>query len=328
LLKEIVMKKSLSSLAAGMIALLVAASPALALTPLASRTFVSGTGSDTGACPLATPCRTFAYALTQTAASGEIIVLSSAGYGTLTINQAVSIINVGYFAGVTVGSGATGITINAGTNDAVTLRGLTIDGGGTGSNGIVFNSGGRLTIDQCDVMNFVGGGPTTGNGILMQPTSGNQNIFVTNTTVSNNGNVGVYYLPPSGTAAAGIVIDRVRASGNQYGIAINNFSSSGAATASISNSISSLNFISGFFFENVTASLDASNASSNSNGSLGAGVILQSTGTLALGRSVLMNNFKYGLNNLGGIVNSYGDNRIAGNGTAPVNGTISTATLF
>ena len=134
------MTKNRSLFAASMIALLVAASPALALS---SRTFVSGTGTDTGSCPLATPCRTFAYALTQTASNGEIIVLSSAGYGTVTITQAVSIINTSNFAGVTVASG-NGITINAGTNDSVTLRGLTVDGGGTGSNGIVFNSGSTL----------------------------------------------------------------------------------------------------------------------------------------------------------------------------------------
>src|SRR5664279_1039240 len=177
-MKETVVTKNLSSLAAGMVAVLVASSPALAVGT-ASRTFVSGVGTDTGSCPLASPCRTFAYALTQTAPSGEIIVLSSAGYGTVTITQAVSIINTSNFAGVTVASGD-GITINAGVNDSVTLHGLTVDGGGTGSNGIVFNTGGKLTIDQCDLMNFVGGGPNTGNGILIQPTSGNHNIAITN----------------------------------------------------------------------------------------------------------------------------------------------------
>ena len=131
------MTKNLSLLTAGMIALGFASSPALAAS---SRTFVSGAGTDTGSCPVSAPCRTFAYAITQTAPSGEIIVLSSAGYGTVTINQAVSIINVGNFAGVTVSSGD-GITINAGINDSVTLRGLTVDGSGSGSNGIVFNSG-------------------------------------------------------------------------------------------------------------------------------------------------------------------------------------------
>src|ERR1700686_873450 len=142
-MQEIVVKR-FSFLVAVVIAGGVVSSPALALS---SRTFVSGVGSDTGACPLATPCRTFAYALTQTAPSGEIIVLSSAGYGAVTISQAVSIINTSNFAGVTVASG-NGITINAGANDSVTLRGLTVDGPGTGSNAMVFNSGGTLTADQ------------------------------------------------------------------------------------------------------------------------------------------------------------------------------------
>jgi hypothetical protein len=316
------MTKNCSFLAASIIPLLAASSPALATS---SRTFVSGGGTDTGACTTSDPCRTFAYALTQTEASGEIIVLSSAGYGTVTINKAVSIINTSTFAGVTVASGD-GITISAGTTDSVTLRGLTVDGGGSGSNGIVFNTGGRLTIDQCDVMNFVGGGFIIGNGILIQPTSGNHNIVITNTTVSNNQYQGVNYFPPSGsTATAGIVIDHVSANSNNVGIAINNsFGASGTATASVSNSIASFNGGGGFYFANVTASLDASNASSNSS----YGVAANTGATLALGRSVLMNNTGYGLDIAEGTVNSYKDNRIAGNGSGPVNVTPATATLY
>jgi hypothetical protein len=314
------MTKKLSSLAAGVIALGLASSPALAA---ANRTFVSGIGTDTGTCAITAPCRTFAFALTQTAASGEIIVLTSGGYGTVTITQAVSIINTSNFAGVTVASG-NGITINAGANDSVVLRGLTIDGGGAGSNGIVFNSGGELTIDQCNLMNFAGSS-TAGNGILIQPASGSQTIAITNTTASNNEDTGVYYHPLSGsTATTAIVIDRVTANNNTYGIQLNNFNSSGIATASVSNSIASFNTLIGFFFKALTASLDASNASSN----LSEGVYLAS-GTLALGRSVLMNNGQYGLDIVaGGTVNSYKDNRIAGNGTAPVFGTPAVATLY
>jgi hypothetical protein len=312
--------KNLSSLAASMIALLVASSAASAS---ASRTFVSGVGADTGSCPLAAPCRTFAYAFTQTAPSGEIIDLTSAGYGTVTINQAVSIINTSNFAGVTVASG-NGITINAGTNDSVTLRGLTVDGGGTGSNGIVFNSGGKMTIDQCNLMNFIGGTASAGNGILMQPTSGNHNIVITNTTASNNGFGGVVYSPSSSTATTGIVIDRVSANNNQYGIAIDNGSSSGAATASISNSIGSFNSADGFYFSHVTVSLDSSNATSNS----GDGVFVFSNATtLALGRSVLMNNGGFGLH-VTGNVNSYKDNRIAGNIAGQVDLTPAVAALY
>jgi hypothetical protein len=316
------MTKTRSLFAAGILALSVAASPALALS---ARTFVSGTGSDSSACGLATPCRTFAYALAQTAASGEIIVLSSAGYGPVTITQSVSIINTSNFAGVTVGSG-NGITINAGTSDSVVLRGLTIDGGGAGSNGIVLNSGGKLTIDQCDVMNFVGTG-AAGNGVLIQPTSGNSNILVTNTTASNNKWAGIYFLPLQSVSIA-IVIDRVSANNNSYGIVVNSFNTSSPAMASISNSIASFNSQDGFYFQDgpssLNASLDASNASSN-----GHSGVYNIEATLVLGRSQLMNNSQYGLLTFGdGTSNSYKDNRIAGNGTSISGLGNGTATLY
>lgn len=87
---EIVMK-SVSLLVLGAVALGLLSSSALA----ASQTFVSGAGNDSGACGLAAPCRTFAYAITQTSVSGEIVILDSAGYGPVTITQSVTISNPG-----------------------------------------------------------------------------------------------------------------------------------------------------------------------------------------------------------------------------------------
>jgi hypothetical protein len=62
------------SIAGALLACGLSAVPAHAAT----RTFVSGTGTDSGTCGRATPCRTFAFALTQTAAGGEIDVLDAA----------------------------------------------------------------------------------------------------------------------------------------------------------------------------------------------------------------------------------------------------------
>jgi hypothetical protein len=56
-------------------------------------TFVLGTGADTNPCSPASRCRTFAGALVNTLPGGEIDVLDTAGYGAVTINQAVSIVN-------------------------------------------------------------------------------------------------------------------------------------------------------------------------------------------------------------------------------------------
>jgi hypothetical protein len=312
------MTKNLSLLAAGVIALGLVSSPALAVGTV-SRTFVSGSppGSDAGTCPITAPCRTFAYALTQTAPSGEIIVLSSGGYGAVTIGQAVSIINTSDFAGVTVASG-TGITINAGTNDSVTLGGLTIDGGGAGANGVVFNSGSKLTIDQCNVMNFSGSG-ITGNGILMQPSTGTSQVIIKNTGVTNN-QIGVS-LVLAGTASAGIVIDHVTANNNNTGINLSNNGSSGSGSASIANTVASANANIGFGLSSFFTSLDLSYAIGNQID----GIHIDK-GTLMLGRSVVMSNGT-GLTIKGAGVASYQDNRFGGNGDDIFGGTPTTATL-
>jgi len=62
------------------------ASTSLASTGTAGRTFVSGQGADSNPCSVSAPCRTFGQAISQTATGGEIVVLSSAGYGPFSIS--------------------------------------------------------------------------------------------------------------------------------------------------------------------------------------------------------------------------------------------------
>src|SRR5262249_54412423 len=96
------MRPTFITAAATVAALLTVAGQAQAQ---ANRTFVSGQGSDSNPCSLAAPCRSFAGALAQTNAGGEITVLDSAGYGTVTINKSVTITNPGGVeAGVTTTS--------------------------------------------------------------------------------------------------------------------------------------------------------------------------------------------------------------------------------
>src|SRR6187401_640852 len=96
----------------------------------ATRTWVSGVGDDANPCSRTAPCKTFAGAISKTAAGGTINVLDPGGYGGVTITKAITIEADGDFAGITH-SGTSGIIVNAGVNDVVTLRGLTIDGFGT-----------------------------------------------------------------------------------------------------------------------------------------------------------------------------------------------------
>src|SRR5262245_30854106 len=115
----------------------------------AQRTFVASSGVDTNPCSINLPCRSFAMAIGPTLAGGEVIVQDSAGYGTVTITQSVSIIApAGIYAGISVFSGQTGVTVN-GSGIIVVLRGLSINGVGGNIGVYLTNSGSRLRIENC-----------------------------------------------------------------------------------------------------------------------------------------------------------------------------------
>ena len=159
-----------------------------------TRTYVSKNGSDSNPCTATAPCVTLQGALSKTLAGGEIYTLSSANYGYVTINQAVSIIAGAGVSGVLAPSNVSGITINAGANDIVNLRGLDVDGTGSGADGIQFTSGAALNIQDSAIRGFT-------NGINFQP-SGSGALSVISTLVSNNG-TGILF--QSVTANAGLL---------------------------------------------------------------------------------------------------------------------------
>lgn len=232
----------------------------------AVRTFVASTGTDTGGCSRAAPCRSFAYAVTQTAAGGELVALDSAGYGAATITQAISIVNTaGNLGSIAVPAGQNGITISAGETDNVVLRGLTFEGANAGANGIVFNSGGGLTVQDCILQNFVGT-TTAGNGILLAPSSGNPTFLITNTTTSNTAVSGLQYLDAGGSVGSGVTVKVDRMTNYRTNYAV-------MATATspvqpdifISNTISS-KYNYGFYFRSVVAILDRAEANGGGTG--------------------------------------------------------------
>jgi len=172
-----------SLLALGIISLLATA-PAYALN---ARSFVKSTGLDSNPCTLAAPCRTFQQAVNSTSPKGEVDVLDSAGYGAFTISNPIVIINDVGLAGVQAGAGV-GITIN--TTGAVGLKGLTIEGIGTGSIGIQYTAAGKLEVQDCLITGF------TTAGIAYQP-NGTSSILVTNTKIEGNSGIGINVEPTS-----------------------------------------------------------------------------------------------------------------------------------
>src|SRR3970040_1205142 len=102
----------------------------LAATPIqaqATRTWVSGVGDDANPDSRTAPCKTFAGAISKTAAGGEISVLDPGGFGGVTITKAITISGDGTLSGV-LASLTNGIIVNAGVNDRVVLRNLSING--------------------------------------------------------------------------------------------------------------------------------------------------------------------------------------------------------
>ena len=127
----------------------------------ATRTWVSGVGDDANPCSRTAPCKTFAGSIAKTATGGEINVLDPGGFGAITITKSITILAVGTPAGVLV-SGTNGIVISNGTGNPmnVTIRGLDIDGLGSGSNsqsGILITAGNAATnvhIEQNQIYGF------------------------------------------------------------------------------------------------------------------------------------------------------------------------------
>src|ERR1700682_3750278 len=77
----------------------------------ATRTWVSGVGDDANPCSRTAPCKTFAGAISKTAAGGEIDALDPGGFGTLTITKAITIDGGGGQVASVLASGTAGFTV-------------------------------------------------------------------------------------------------------------------------------------------------------------------------------------------------------------------------
>src|ERR1700761_8835103 len=88
----------------------------------ATRTWVSGTGDDANPCSRTAPCKTFAGAISKTAAAGEINCIDSGGFGALTITKSITIDCSSVTAGVLV-SGTNDFVVSAASTDVVQLIG-------------------------------------------------------------------------------------------------------------------------------------------------------------------------------------------------------------
>ncbi|WP_428659808.1 hypothetical protein [Runella sp.] len=146
----------------------------------ATRTWVSGVGDDANPCSRTAPCKTFAGAISKTAAGGEISVLDPGGFGAVTITKSITINGDGTLAGI-LNAGTNGIIINAGATDVVNIRSVSINGGGTGLNGIRYIGGGQVHVENCTISSLAAGA----NGITVDKTAKGI-LTVKNTTIGGS----------------------------------------------------------------------------------------------------------------------------------------------
>jgi len=201
----------------------------------ATRTWVSGVGDDANPCSRTAPCKTFPGAISKTAAGGEINVLDPGGFGGVTITKSITISAEGVEAGVLV-SGTNAIIISTtDTTAVVVLRGLDIEGLGTGLDGVkLLTPIQALHIENCTINAFRG---TNGNGIEIAPSSGSTEVYINNTIVRNSGqgSGGGILVKPTSTASVKTVLDNVLIENNLFGLRADASASTGNLDTSVKN---------------------------------------------------------------------------------------------
>ena len=184
----------------------------------ATRTWVSGVGDDANPCSRTAPCKTFAGAISKTAAGGEINVLDPGGFGAVTITKSITISSQGFEAGVLV-SGTNGIVVAAGPTDTVVLKGLDIEGLGTGINGVNFISGLEVVIDTCNIKSF------TTTGVNVASSTSSARAVIKNSQILNNGtngtpNTGGVNVQGNGVGNVAALINTVVENNQNYGLQV------------------------------------------------------------------------------------------------------------
>ena len=273
----------------------------------ATRTWVSGVGDDVNPCSRTAPCKTFAGAISKTAAGGEISVLDPGGFGAVTIIKSITI-NGGGIEGSVLNSSVNGFVINGAGVDVV-LRNLDVDGSGAtgGTNGIRFIQGDSLLVENTTIRDNTGGASPA--GILFAPTTSAQ-LLLRNVAVSGNGSAasgGGIVIRPAAGGAATASLERVHVSRNTFGIAVDGSSSTAGINVTIADSVSSTN------------TQDAIIAVTTA-GAAPIGVMVKNTralnsnfGTVRVDGATVTGN-STGLSASGGALLSFGNNNVEANG--------------
>lgn len=301
-----------TSVAAALIPLLHT-TPAQAI----SRTWVASNGAG-ATCTRAAPCATFQAAHDATDAGGEINCVDPGEYGRIDITKSITIDCTGTFAAISASGGLTSVFIDA-AGAVVALRGLSIDGLGTGNIGVAMVNGSALHIENCRIAGHRGG---TGVGIRFVPPAGaTGKLYVSDSVIADNGlaaSGGGIVARPTGTGAARVVLNRVQVHNNTYGIFGDGTAGTGLIAMQVRDSESSGNVFNGITAftgaASATTSLVVERTASTLNG--GIGIAAQgSNAFILLADSTVISNGTGLSASGGGAIFTYQDNHRTGNVT-------------
>jgi hypothetical protein len=178
----------------------------------ASRTWISGVGDDANPCSRTAPCKTFAGAISKTAAGGEIDCLDPAGFGGVTITKSITLdCEAGVGSILVAGTNAINIAANS-ASDVVTIKHLKLNGlGSTGSpgiNGIAISGALTVHVEDVEIFGFSASCIEVG-------ASANAQLTVENSTLTNCGMAGIKTSTTTGnTVIADIHNTRIWNAGN------------------------------------------------------------------------------------------------------------------
>jgi hypothetical protein len=251
-----------------------------------NRSAVSLTGSDLASCTVPDPCRTFDVAISKTNSGGEVVVLSTAGYGPFTVTKSVSIIcPPAYHAAIAPAIGKA-ITVTA-SGEVVILRNLYLNSLGA-SKGVSVEANAIVHIEGLVVNGFsVVGIQVTG------PFDGTAQLFVKDSEIRENTGSGIFL---GGNANIVASIDHTRLEGNTLGVVADS-----GVSLFVRDTVAVRNFSIGFLFRNsgtgspLRATVVNAIASDNASGSAGDGGFIAANGAqVAIRDSTAARNFSAG----------------------------------
>ncbi len=279
----------------------------------ATRTWVSGVGDDANPCSRTAPCKTFAGAISKTAAGGIINALDPAGYGSVNITKAITIDGGNMLAGV-LASQTNGVIVNAGANDVVRLVNLDIESPSSaaqaGLNGIRFINGAHLVVERCRIFGF------SQYGLDVEPSDALTHTVTVSESDFDSNTLGAILLKPGGTAVVRGTVSHSRLARNGYGVRVMD-----NATATVINTTVSEGLNHGLEASSTTSAAAVLNVirSSVSNHLAASVAAVQSSGAQATVRltGVGIFNNTIGFSSVaGGTIASFHNNYSSGNTTA------------